>query len=185
VTGTINSLNGLTFAGSQALENGSATGLPDNSAGYIMMTVATESSTGAFFLQVKQSSGTADFSDTARMETTVNWLDIENNGSLIAWNAVAGVGTGANVLSSFLGSSASGIFQNGNAGSGGGGAYSHNYTGNAYVGMGKTLNGIICEGAMCSGTSTSDRQKLEGYAAWKYNLQSLLPIGHPYKSAPP
>lgn len=28
-------------------------------------------------------------------------------------------------------------------------------------------------------------QKYEGYFAWKYGLQGNLPIGHPYKSAPP
>jgi hypothetical protein len=33
--------------------------------------------------------------------------------------------------------------------------------------------------------SLSDRQKLEGYLCWRYGQQSLLPVGHPYKSAPP
>jgi hypothetical protein len=33
--------------------------------------------------------------------------------------------------------------------------------------------------------SLSDRQKTEGYLAWKYALQGLLPAGHPYKSAAP
>lgn len=33
--------------------------------------------------------------------------------------------------------------------------------------------------------STSDWQKIEGYLAWKWGLQSLLPAGHPYLSAPP
>ena len=33
--------------------------------------------------------------------------------------------------------------------------------------------------------STSDRQKLEGYLAYKWGLQSVLPGGHPYKSTPP
>ena len=31
----------------------------------------------------------------------------------------------------------------------------------------------------------ADRQKIEGYLAWKYNLQSNLPDGHPYKNTPP
>jgi hypothetical protein len=34
-------------------------------------------------------------------------------------------------------------------------------------------------------TSLSDTQKTEGYLAWKYSLASLLPAGHPYKSAAP
>ena len=32
---------------------------------------------------------------------------------------------------------------------------------------------------------TSDRQKIEGYLAWKYNIQDVLPSGHPYLSAAP
>lgn len=33
--------------------------------------------------------------------------------------------------------------------------------------------------------STTDRQKLEGYLAWKWGLQADLPVGHPYKNTPP
>jgi len=41
--------------------------------------------------------------------------------------------------------------------------------------------GIAIEGPL----TTSDRQKLEGYLAWKWGLEANLPAGHPYKSAPP
>ena len=34
-------------------------------------------------------------------------------------------------------------------------------------------------------SSLDTRQRLEGYAAWKWGLQALLPSGHPYKSAAP
>ncbi|MFN8020479.1 MAG: prepilin-type N-terminal cleavage/methylation domain-containing protein [Acidimicrobiales bacterium] len=33
--------------------------------------------------------------------------------------------------------------------------------------------------------STSDRQKLEGYLAWKWGTASTLPASHPYRSTPP
>lgn len=33
--------------------------------------------------------------------------------------------------------------------------------------------------------SAADRQKVEGYLAWKWGLQGNLPAGHPYKSAAP
>lgn len=33
--------------------------------------------------------------------------------------------------------------------------------------------------------STDNRQKLEGYLAWKWGLQANLPVDHPYKNAPP
>jgi hypothetical protein len=34
-------------------------------------------------------------------------------------------------------------------------------------------------------SSVDTRQKLEGYSAWKWGLQALLPSDHPYKSAAP
>lgn len=36
-----------------------------------------------------------------------------------------------------------------------------------------------------SNLSVSDRQKMEGYLAWKWSLQSKLPSDHPYKNAKP
>jgi len=36
-----------------------------------------------------------------------------------------------------------------------------------------------------SSVSLSNRQKLEGYLAWKWGLQANLPVGHPYKNAAP
>jgi hypothetical protein len=33
--------------------------------------------------------------------------------------------------------------------------------------------------------TTTQRQQVEGYLAWKWGLQSTLPAGHPYKSAAP
>lgn len=33
--------------------------------------------------------------------------------------------------------------------------------------------------------STLNRQKTEGYLAWKWGLTSKLPVGHPYKTVPP
>ena len=37
---------------------------------------------------------------------------------------------------------------------------------------------------MASALSTTDRQKLEGYLAWKWGTTSLLPSNHPYKTLP-
>lgn len=33
--------------------------------------------------------------------------------------------------------------------------------------------------------SAANRERMEGWAAWKLGLQSILPIGHPYKTEPP
>ena len=49
-----------------------------------------------------------------------------------------------------------------------------------------SFQGLFCEIVFCSGTaSTADRQKLEGYLAWKWGLEANLPADHPYKSTPP
>ena len=45
--------------------------------------------------------------------------------------------------------------------------------------------GTLGESIACNGITTSDRQKLEGYLAWKWGLASLLPAGHPFKPGPP
>lgn len=39
--------------------------------------------------------------------------------------------------------------------------------------------------ALATAPSADDRQKLEGYLAWKWGLQANLPGNHPYKLAPP
>lgn len=49
------------------------------------------------------------------------------------------------------------------------------------------LNGQIGELVLAvqDSMTTADKQKLEGYMAWKWGLVSDLPGGHPYKSAAP
>jgi len=48
------------------------------------------------------------------------------------------------------------------------------------------LKGLIAE-IVTTDTllSTNDRQRLEGYLAWKWGLVASLPVGHPYKNSPP
>jgi len=44
----------------------------------------------------------------------------------------------------------------------------------------------LCEIVLTHSTMTpADRQKLEGYLAWKWNLVGNLPASHPYKTQPP
>ena len=55
-----------------------------------------------------------------------------------------------------------------------------------YVGGGYQVTGQLAEVTIFSATlSTSDRQKMEGYYAWKYALTANLPAGHPYKNVAP
>lgn len=47
-------------------------------------------------------------------------------------------------------------------------------------------NGVIKEIIVYNTVlGTTDRQKIEGYLAWKWGLQGNLPVGHPYYSAAP
>jgi hypothetical protein len=49
-----------------------------------------------------------------------------------------------------------------------------------------TFDGRIAEAVVCIGTlDESERQKLEGYFAHRWGIESSLPSGHPYKSTPP
>lgn len=56
----------------------------------------------------------------------------------------------------------------------------------ATPGGGSYFNGQIGEVVLMDTLATTDeRQKIEGYLAWKWGLEDGLPIGHPYKSAAP
>lgn len=46
-------------------------------------------------------------------------------------------------------------------------------------------NGLVGEIVVVPTLSLSNAQKMEGYLAWKWGIQSGLPSGHPYKNAPP
>lgn len=48
------------------------------------------------------------------------------------------------------------------------------------------FNGTIAEVLIYNASlSTSDRQTIEGYLAWKWGLVGSLPVTHPYKTTPP
>jgi len=58
---------------------------------------------------------------------------------------------------------------------------------NIYIGnSGFAINGEICEILVMNQTiSVSQKQQIEGYLAWKWNLQKSLPINHPFYLFPP
>lgn len=54
------------------------------------------------------------------------------------------------------------------------------------ISWGRPFNGEVAEKIITtSDLSTADRQKLEGYLAWKWGLEANLPAGHPFKNTPP
>ena len=50
---------------------------------------------------------------------------------------------------------------------------------------GDGLDGFIGEVVVVTYQSTANRQKIEGYLAWKWGLVGNLPGGHPYEDSPP
>lgn len=60
------------------------------------------------------------------------------------------------------------------------------HIGNDWSSASRGLPGRISELVITTSTlSASDREKLEGYLAWKWGNTAALPGAHPYKSAPP
>ncbi len=48
------------------------------------------------------------------------------------------------------------------------------------------MNALFAETIVVHGAlSGSNRQRVEGYLAWKWGMQGSLPVNHPYKNAPP
>jgi hypothetical protein len=47
------------------------------------------------------------------------------------------------------------------------------------------MDGRLYEIVVCNSSSAPEREKIEGYLAHRHGLESKLPAGHPYKSAPP
>ena len=68
-----------------------------------------------------------------------------------------------------------------------GGGNVTNYTiGRASSSLGRYWNGYVGEVILYSTTLTTfERQKVEGYLAWKWGLQSSLPVDHPYYLSAP
>lgn len=63
------------------------------------------------------------------------------------------------------------------------GAYAFNPSAPTIAGF---LLGAMAEVVMTNATlSTADRQRLEGYLAWRWGLEENLPTNHPFKFAPP
>lgn len=160
---------------------------------------ATATDRGIFTVRIGSAGWIASYAGSVRGKTTPTWLIrrvaadsasfIDGSTSLTAdWHIMlstinytsrAGVLyiDGAVAASNATQSSASGNTANTLASAVILGGYDSS-SGNTDMQVAETL----CGNASISSTEVD---KLFGYAAWKWGLQSLLPPGHPYKSAPP
>jgi hypothetical protein len=79
-----------------------------------------------------------------------------------------------------------GVHDEPNGGSGGGSSAIFDAIGKRANSNTEFTNGKIGEIIVIPSIPTQvERQKIEGHLAWKWGQESSLPIGHPYKTAPP
>ena len=93
------------------------------------------------------------------------------------------------ILGYTLTTSSSAMYSNGSLNSSGSGGYTLTSESQIRLGTNPPANANFFNGSMCefmifnTVLSTTDRQKIEGYLAWKWGI--TLPSGHPYISAAP
>lgn len=118
--------------------------------------------------------------------TSLRWGQFGNDVDTFGQTYVAGLPStvvarqsGADGKSTFINGVASGVSAN-----------TANLISNAGANIGSLLGSFFVGGMAeivmtTSALSTNDRQKLEGYLAWKWGLQTNMPADHPYKLLPP
>lgn len=202
-TGAVNGLNALTFSGTTGV-SGNCLVIPNfTTVPYTMFMVCkfdTTTSAGGFALNI-QATGTGanptwrNSVGSGTYQTQA--IGVDYGGALYRYAGLDSGGaalndTNFNLYNFQLPASATGtLFMNGNPGCNiDGFTMASNIlyatpTIGAYNGQPTTgpLNGTICEIVWYnSNVPTADRQKMEGYLAWKWGIQGQLPSSHPYKT---
>lgn len=142
-------------------------------------------------------SGNFNFGVTGPSDTTnpaPGGPNMANNGANMYWtNSFASMDGVSHILDGRYGvSGVPQMYLDGTLGVAGGSSNPASLTAASAIEMGRRfgqasefLGGVIGDIIVGKNLSASDRQKIEGYLAWKWGLVSLLPGGHPYKTAPP
>lgn len=202
-TGAVNGLNALTFSGTTGV-SGNCLVIPNfTTVPYTMFMVCkfdTTTSAGGFALNI-QATGTGanptwrNSIGTGAYQTQA--IGVDYGGALYRYAGLDSGGaalndTNFNLYNFQLPASATGtLFMNGNPGCNiDGFTMASNIlyatpTIGAYNAQPTTgpMNGTICEIVWYnSNLPTADRQKMEGYLAWKWGIQGQLPSSHPYKT---
>jgi len=179
-TTTENSLNVLTFDGTQAMLKSSASGMPTAAQGRtIAITVKQTAGTAAIYTHFV--GGTTDF-------------ELSESGTFkIFGRGTHGTVAGSDnfvLLSGVATTNLRAIYKNGTAGTPDSSSDANSGTvdliqlgfaaGGAFI-----MAGTIGEILVMTGTGDTNRIIAEGYLAWKWGLDDDLDAGHLYKSAPP
>ena len=128
---------------------------------------------------------TTDNGGRSFISTVSNGPSLENSPSVSKLMGLYPVGINTkNIAECLYNSSGISIYVNGNISS----SNSTNpgfYAGTTNIGAGN-YNGTILELIIYNSVlSTTDRQKIEGYLAWKWGIENTLPLAHPYYSISP
>lgn len=189
-TQTINSLNVLDFDGGDFLSKTSGTSLPDNSPGFtIIAVVKYDSLSAAGWIAFPTNAAASDFSWSFG-RNGANSMGIRGYQGTPANQAAFNDNTTAvQLLSGIATTTLRQIWQNGTSKATNTNTDSANTAGRIYVGSDNNpttfLDGRIAEIIIIDGTDATIREKAEGYAAWKWGLDSSLDAGHPYHLVPP
>jgi hypothetical protein len=195
---TLNSLNVLTFDGGDRLEKTSGTSLPsaEGSGSMLFALRLVSSGTGAGLVWIAQQAGS--FGDNAVL--------CRDGGNMGAWgDATSGAAASAADYADSDNTNwhlSGGVYTESDRWIYEDGTLKDTNTGNIvgpttpdgiYVGQTLSMNrgaaryltGRIAQVLVVNGITQDTREKIEGWALWKYGLQANLPVGHPYENAPP
>jgi hypothetical protein len=185
-SGGINSLQTLTFTTASGFEKLSASGLPSLAAGIGTAVAAQYNSTGSrAFWDLSDNTLT---NRTALFFIDAHFIKIRSQNAANAALSFTDT-TSAHVFSGTISTVLRDVYLDGTQGTPSTTTQSSLNSLNLRIGeLFQNVDpwvGQLGEIILFSGASSTDRQLLEGYLAWKWGTQANLPVGHPYKSAAP
>lgn len=191
-TASLNGLNTMSFDGGDFL---SGSGDPFYASDLTIFTVAKTNNTTTFQMIIAKNAAptnrefTFGISNTNRIYSNINTTGaaggdqnaLSTNGIGTDWVIFGSVKSGVDVTLSNNGDTNPFTYTVGTI-----------FDGNAALTLGRNptigfnWNGEIAETLIADGAvSSADRERIEGYLAWKWGLQANLPVSHPYKDAAP
>ena len=173
------------YGGSLTSFNFMWTHFNSNTTGFRAALSTASGGSGNFrILSCRQNSDTSGVAITSAADTSwhvfMSFLDY-TNGSAEFFIDGSSVGTGSYASSGNTDSTDLGTASNAGTTIG---AFLRDGAGNSLT-TGSRIGELICAAKASGSYTTSDREKLEGYLAHKWGLESNLPSTHPYKSSAP
>jgi hypothetical protein len=184
-TRTQNSINAIAYNGTTSFMTVTAT-LPKNSTGVSMYSAVAHDAAADGWDMFMTNAAANDFS--ASLGRTSNANHVGGDGANFALYSDSS--TAFRVVSSTVTQTAKQIWQDGTSMGTNANSDAAKTSGKMWIGSDNNpvsfFNGIMGTLIVVEGESSlADRQRFEGYLAWRWGKQANLPGGHPYMSAPP